>query len=81
MKTRYGLAYEDYLAMLNGQDGVCAICHQHETYEGLDLSIDHDHSTGKVRGLLCQSCNTGLGKFRDSVELLERAKLYLIERS
>jgi len=67
---------EIYEQMVIDHDNKCAICHK-ECITGKNLSIDHDHETGEVRGLLCQSCNLGLGKFYDSIELLERAVSYL----
>lgn len=70
----YGLSPEEYDNMLHLQGGVCEICHEEETLKNrgntVTLSVDHDHSTGQVRGLLCSSCNKGLGFFRDSPELL-----------
>jgi hypothetical protein len=62
--------------MLEQQNGVCAICHGNcTTWKA--LSVDHDHRTGKVRGLLCQTCNTGIGALDDSPDLLRRALEYL----
>lgn len=84
LKAKYGLSPEDYQNMLNKQNGVCAICLSPETTMSnagyiKNLSVDHCHTTGRVRGLLCHHCNTGVGKFRDSVELLESAIKYLKE--
>ncbi|WP_159083913.1 endonuclease VII domain-containing protein [Nocardioides terrigena] len=77
----YGLSHDDYLAMHDEQGGVCAICHEPEgmTYKGKPkaLCVDHDHETGKVRGLLCAACNFALGKFRDNPALLRAAADYL----
>lgn len=81
---RYGLTPEQYLDMEEAQGSVCAICKQPETKKKR-LAIDHDHSCcsglkscGKcVRGLLCTTCNNGLGSFKDSAELLLAAKAYL----
>lgn len=80
MKRRYGVALEQYSLMLDQQSGGCAICGDKETIEGRALYIDHDHTTGRVRGLLCHKCNTGLGSFRDTLDLLKRACSYLEER-
>ena len=75
---QYGITHEDYERMYLQQGGVCAICEESETYAGrTNLSVDHCHSTGKIRGLLCASCNMALGKFKDSKELLEKAVRYL----
>ena len=77
----YGITPSEYEALAVLQDGLCAICHEPETmtYRGKRkaLSIDHDHETGKVRGLLCAACNFAIGKFRDDPALLRSAADYL----
>lgn len=65
----------DFDEMVLAQNGVCAICGS--APNGHPLHVDHDHTTGAVRGLLCQQCNTGLGNFRDDIALLDRAMQYL----
>ncbi|WP_434600294.1 endonuclease VII domain-containing protein [Streptomyces sp. A5-4] len=84
-KALYRMPRGRYAEMLASQGGVCAICKRTEA-TGLTLSIDHDHaccpdsadSCGEcVRSLLCSACNHGLGKFRDSPELLRAAAAYL----
>jgi hypothetical protein len=65
--------FEERLAQ---QNGVCEIC-KRTCSSGKRLAIDHNHSTGKIRGLLCGKCNCGLGMFLDSFELLESASRYL----
>ena len=75
---RYGITPEIYDEMLNQQKGVCAICgngkkHKRQKY----LHVDHNHKTGKVRGLLCIRCNTILGNSKDDVNILENAIKYL----
>jgi uncharacterized Zn finger protein (UPF0148 family) len=74
----YGLTVEQYDAMLMEQNYVCAICNKSEksSTRGV-LFIDHDHKTGKVRGLLCDSCNRGLGYFYDNKSFLHNAIEYL----
>lgn len=72
----FGITIEDFQMMLMLQAGVCAICQKPER-AGRNLSVDHNHDTGKVRGLLCDACNTSLGKFGDSTETLRRAIAYL----
>ena len=73
-----------YQEMLAAQGGVCAICSQPETHrDGLtgkpkDLAIDHCHKTGKIRALLCSSCNTALGLFNDDQVLLAKAMAYVV---
>jgi ubiquitin len=73
LRTRYGITLEDYETMYKKQSGKCAICG--DNYP--DLHVDHDHDTQEVRGLLCRTCNIGLGHFQDSPSLLERAVRYL----
>lgn len=81
LKSKYGITETDYNAMLLEQKGVCAICGQVETRICADgsshLSVDHNHSTGKVRGLLCNTCNTMIGLGKDSVDVLAKAIVYL----
>jgi len=86
LKKQFGLTEHDYDQLLKIQSGVCAICKLPET--GVSgpkrtprvLAVDHSHTTGKVRGLLCHFCNSALGLFHDNVELLATAITYL-ERS
>lgn len=77
----YGMSEADYAAILKRQKGVCAICRQPETAKRNGqikaLHVDHDHATGKVRGLLCSRCNTALGGFGDDIKRLNRAIRYL----
>lgn len=75
LKSRYGITPEQFNTLYDNQFGKCAICQQ--TYHAT-LHIDHDHSNGKIRGLLCNNCNRGLGHFKDSPELLANASKYLI---
>lgn len=77
LKRDYAITPDDYAQMKEDQGGVCAICGQPETMKKRDLSIDHCHKTKKVRGLLCNTCNVGLGRFNDSAELVRRAFVYL----
>lgn len=71
---RYGITPDTYRQLVLDQNGKCAICDK--PYE--NLSIDHSHTTGKVRGLLCQSCNARLGVLEDK-DFVEKSKLYLKE--
>lgn len=73
---KYGITEIDYERLLVEQGGACAICRNPST--GRRLSVDHDHDTGRVRGLLCFTCNIGLGSFKDSILRLESAIEYLI---
>jgi hypothetical protein len=63
--------------MQEAQDYSCAICGKHEDELGYKLRVDHNHDSGKVRGLLCNGCNTSLGHFGDSVDGLQKAIDYL----
>lgn len=77
MKT-YGISLDDYARMLEEQDGHCKICpatpeEQHHNV----LMVDHDHTTGEVRGLLCHHCNAALGHFEDDVDRMLNAIEYL----
>ena len=78
LKTQYGLTLDDYNNKVIEQDHKCAICFKDETkvFKGL-LFVDHCHTTGKIRGLLCSNCNTALGKFEDSQNTLMNAVQYL----
>lgn len=78
-KTKYGLTLAQRDELIAAQGGLCAICGLPPGKSG--LQIDHDHRTGKVRELLCICCNTGLGKFRDTPELLQKALDYLRKHS
>lgn len=84
--SQFGISLEGYNLLLEMQNGVCRICRCPETalVKGAKgqmvvrrLAIDHDHYTGRVRGLLCQGCNTGLGAFRDQPNRLRAAIAYL----
>jgi len=75
---------EDYRRMVEKQDGRCAICGRTAIQASLKrkrLAIDHCHKSGKIRGLLCISCNSGLGHFGDDLSLLLKAVAYLEGRS
>jgi len=75
---KYGITLEQYDKMYKEQNGKCKICNTKDTGgSGTHFAIDHNHKTGEVRGLLCQLCNTGLGMFRDSEDLLISAIKYL----
>jgi len=78
---QYGMSLDDYGALWEAQDGRCAICEKRETkrLNGrlTPLAVDHSHSTGIVRGLLCYACNTGIGKLGEDYRILERAAEYL----
>lgn len=74
LRRKYGLTPKGFDQILAQQNANCGIC---STHLGSSIHIDHDHATDEVRGLLCFTCNTALGKFRDNVELLRSAIAYL----
>ena len=76
LKNVYGLTEEDYQKMLELQNGACAICGTTTpTGKWKVFAIDHCHISGKIRGLLCNECNRGIGLLRDSSQLLKKAKI------
>jgi len=82
LRRAYGVTLEWYREQLSKQNGVCAICKQPERAvirgKVISMPVDHDHKTGAARGLLCTSCNRGLGLFKDSVDNLHAAVDYLM---
>jgi hypothetical protein len=83
IKHKYGITAEDYLNILETQGNVCAICKNKETAidkhskRVKNLAVDHNHKTGKVRGLLCSACNRGIGYFKEDKRSLYEAIEYL----
>ena len=75
-KHRQGITDFEFEQMVENQNGVCAICNKN-----CKLCLDHDHGTGAIRGLLCNSCNCGLGFFKDNKTFLESAIYYLNNHS
>jgi hypothetical protein len=71
------MTYDRYVKMLETQNNCCEICGEHKDKFKRNLDVDHDHITGEARGLLCTQCNSGIGKLKDSIEMLEKALLYL----
>lgn len=81
LKRDYGLTPAQYDAMFAKQGGVCALCGSPPNLSGVRaasrLHVDHDHESGKVRALLCNHCNRGVGAFRDDPDLMRRAAAYI----
>jgi hypothetical protein len=79
LRNLYGLSWDDYCALLASQDNGCAICGS--TVPGrrghAGFGVDHDHATGRIRGLLCHACNVGIGYFNDDADVLLKAVTYL----
>lgn len=78
LRKQYNMTPEDYEVLLQQQSGVCAICGATNP-NGSRLGVDHDHETGKVRGLLCSTCNVALGKLEKDRTWAEKAITYLIQ--
>ena len=84
----YGISMEEYLKIFAAQNSACAICGRPGMSPDTLIrsgrgasTVDHDHTTGEIRGLLCNGCNHGLGAFNDSPNLLQRAAAYLLLHS
>ncbi len=83
LKRKFGITLDQYNQMVLDQNNLCAICNKFETRNDprtnspMSLAVDHDHATGKVRGLLCNCCNYGLGLFEDLSSRLRIAAEYL----
>lgn len=85
LKVRFDMSIDDYNHLFLKQRGLCAICSNPEVNKDKKgnikwLAVDHNHSTGEIRGLLCSSCNTGIGLLGDSTEIMKKAIKYLKER-
>lgn len=83
LRRDFGITLSQYNVILSSQNEVCAICSGKETTKQKNgriqfLSVDHNHATKKIRGLLCNRCNRAIGLLRDSIEVLQSAIKYLI---
>lgn len=84
LKTKYDMTPAEYNAIHKAQNGKCGVCFQKETVVNVQsgkvqkLSVDHNHTTGKIRGLLCTACNKALGLLKDDPALLLSGATYLI---
>lgn len=74
---RYGITIAEYETLLQLQKGSCFICKKHHSEFRRRLAIDHDHGTGKIRGLLCNKCNQGIGLLQEDITILRSAIDYL----
>ena len=81
MQRKYNIDLDYYNNMFQKQNGCCEICSKELVYLGKATHIDHCHSSNKVRGLLCNSCNLALGHFKDNVKALAKAIEYLNKNS
>ena len=79
LKNRYGISAEEWEDLFDSQGRACALCFVPEGPDDIRAQwhTDHSHDTGKVRGILCSTCNRGLGQFKDDPELMRRAALYV----
>ena len=81
LREKYGMTIKEYNDMLESQGNVCAICGESEQvlHNGLPrlMAVDHNHSTGAVRGILCNNCNRLIGLAEEDTHLLEKAIAYL----
>ena len=77
IESKYNLSYEDWLKMWENQDGKCIICGKSFSKPS-NACTDHNHKTGKVRGLLCTKCNLGIGLFNDNPKLTAKVTEYLL---
>ena len=76
-EKRYGVSTDKYIEMLEAQNYRCAICGRHQEELDRRMSVDHDHDTGSIRELLCNSCNVGIGHLQDDPALIRKAIEYL----
>lgn len=74
---KYGITEDDYNKMFDAQHGKCFICHTHQSELKIKLAVDHNHSTGKVRKLLCNNCNRTLGYVKENTTVLNNMIEYL----
>ena len=85
LQRTYSISLTDYKTMYDTQEGLCAICRTEgftmANHHKMKLAVDHCHTTGKVRGLLCHNCNRALGLFKDNPEAIERAMKYVSSES
>jgi hypothetical protein len=79
LKKKYGITIEQYNQLHTKQGGLCAICQQPQSKYKRNFHVDHDHSNGKVRGLLCVKCNYGIGCFNENLELFDKVKDYIMK--
>jgi hypothetical protein len=77
LRKLYNMTIEQYDQILADQRGLCAICGTDKAGRGRLFYVDHDHVTGRVRGLVCNSCNRALGLFKDNLDILRSAVTYM----
>lgn len=77
LHTTYQMTLEEYNTKFQEQNGLCAVCKKHQSNFKRSLAVDHDHITGKIRGLLCFGCNISLGHMQDNTQWLQNAIDYI----
>jgi len=78
LRLKYGITLDQYNSLCEQNNNLCEICNkENTTQDRKKLFVDHNHNTGKMRGLLCDSCNQGLGRFKDNLQILTGAINYL----
>jgi len=78
LKIRYGVDLDQYNRILAYQNNACAICERHQSNFKRQLAVDHNHLTGKVRGLLCSTCNRVLGMLFEDVKRVDNLRKYIV---
>lgn len=81
IKNKFHISFEEAEKLYKKAHTICDICKQPEKSKGQILSIDHDHDTDKIRGILCSRCNISLGGFKNSIKNLKQAIKYLLQKS
>jgi hypothetical protein len=77
---KYGITVEKYNELFTAQNGNCYLCGRNQSEFKFRLAVDHCHKTSKVRALLCSGCNTGLGNFKENIEVMKKAIQYIETR-
>ncbi len=77
LKKLYGISLEEYNYMFSEQEGRCLGCRKHQSELRTSLHVDHNHTTGKIRGLLCRKCNSAIGLISDNINVLKTMIKYL----
>jgi hypothetical protein len=81
LKRDHGIGIDEYNKMFEQQNGCCDICGNHQSNFKKALFVDHNHETGKIRSLLCNHCNFGLGHIKEDIEIAEKMILYIKKHS
>ena len=77
LQKRYGITLNEYNTMLKKQNNCCFICKEHKSKQKKHLNVDHNHKTGKVRALLCTTCNTSLGLIKENISVAKTMIKYI----